>query len=344
MKKNETFKDILADTIMPLLFIILPASTLLYLYNKDQKELAEKFKQTLIRGEEHDLERLVTDRPEDIRKSIEKFELLLQEIEIEHKALREERRRYTKVNDTKSGSEYIITNEWEELLSDFRKLFSEYHKHIEFYLKQLDARFSEYDYGHSWYFDHTRTDEKAIEAYQKLFHLTGNKIKHGVYRMRVPEHGAKFMLKKPILTPTNAYTQNLDYYFDNILETINTYKDLSIFDTETNKKNDCATMKLMILQSLQSFLESVDNSQNIFDAKTLEKLNTDIKKLLPYVKEECELAQEHNDKLKQLNDLKSAETRLQRDIAKKKENIAILKGKDAKKLLKEHKKNQDAER
>ncbi len=344
MKKNETFKDILEDTIMYLLFIILPASTLLYLYNKDQKELAEKFKQTLIIDEEQDLEWLVTDKPENIQKSIEKFELLLQEIEIEHKTLREKHRRYTKANDTKSGSEYIIANEWEELLSDFRKLFSEYYKHIEFNLKQLDARFSEYGYEHKWKFDPTQTDKKAIEAYQKLFHLTGNKIKHGTYRMRVPEHGAKFMLKNPILTPTNTYTQDLDYYFDNILETIDTYKDLSIFDTETNKKNDCATMKLMILKSLQSFLESVDNSQNIFDAKTLEKLNADIEKLLPYAKEECKLAQEHNDKLKQLNALKTAETRLQRDIAEQTVKIATLKGKDAKKLLKEHKKNQNAER
>ena len=168
MKKNKTFIDILDSIVMPLLFMILPATMLLELYDRD-KELAEKFKQTLIKDEEHDLEWLVTSKPEEIRKSIEKFELLLQEIEIEHKTLREERRRYTKVNDTKSGSEYIITNEWEELLSDFRKLFSEYYKHIEFNLKQLDARFSEYGYEHKWNFDPTQTDEKQLRHTKNYF-------------------------------------------------------------------------------------------------------------------------------------------------------------------------------
>lgn len=175
------------------------------------------------------------------------------------------------------------------------------------------------------------TDKKSIELYKKVYHRTGNTSSHFPV---VPSHGAKYFIKKPFSLPEfevkgpyydggNAY---LSYSTDSHVETddverffafmsqaerlVSTIPGMRHGDEWSPREywvhNDGAKFKLEILKSCQSFIDAVDNSQNVFDPKTFTAFKEKVKEMRSIVEKEFQLEQQMNAKQNKLKSFEKA--------------------------------------
>lgn len=199
-----------------------------------------------------------------------------------------------------------------------------------------------------------RTDKKAIELYKEVFHRTGNKSH---YYPVVPDYGEKFMLKDALVIPASYETRGiLNFYYDEndtvltqdmvwffetminaIGSTVEDTQGCGFNDFDTYIYNGSPKLRLTILKSLQSFINSVDNSKNVFDAKTLNLLDKKVKKLLPIIEKKVQIENKEIQTKHKLEHFKSAKESVENRVAQERKHLDVLKTTNIRKLMKKEK-------
>ena len=199
-----------------------------------------------------------------------------------------------------------------------------------------------------------RTDKKAIELYKEVFHRTGNKSH---YYPVVPDYGEKFMLKDALVIPAlyetrgilnfyydendTALTQDMLVFFETMIDAIgSTVEDTQgcgFNDFNTYIYNGSPKLRLTILKSLQSFINSVDNSKNVFDAKTLNLLDKKVKKLLPIIEKKVQIENKEIQTKHKLEHFKSAKESVENRVVQERKHLDVLKTTNIRELMKKEK-------
>lgn len=169
-----------------------------------------------------------------------------------------------------------------------------------------------------------RTDKRAIDLFQKVFYMTGNESSGFP---TVPAHNTKFILRDSLLA-SDGPTQDLSFFFDDMrVETTRlggrTYR--GFHNDERVGMNHSPEQKLFVLRAWQAFLKSIDNSQKVFNQKTLDALDKKVKELMPIVEKEYQLWSQRIEKGKKLESFMGAKDAVGKQIKQQKEKVNVLK-------------------